>query len=429
MPSRPPSRSAQNTALARLARAVSPSIRARFDALRRDLSMVGRALGGDTPSPFVKRSEIPRSSGAKGASGSSASPGSVLAPHRARVVDVVRETADCVTLVLERADSPPCAPYAFLPGQFFTLLAEIDGAPLRRAYSASSSALETSRVSITVKRVPGGKLSNYLNDVARVGMVLELLGPSGSFTPPPRERGRAERHAVLIGGGSGITPLYSIAQTLLARDETARVTLIDGNRTAADIIFERGLAALGDKYPTRFTRRFVLENPPTDWPFGTGLLDRANTLRELAEVDARLGLTGAEYYVCGPSAMMAEVRAALRARGAPRESVHEERFDAPHLRRAGAHQAVAQTAMIYVGSVATTAVVAAGETLLEAALRAGVAMPYSCAMGGCGACQVTLLSGDVDVEEPNCLSPDERAAGRVLSCIARPKGPVEVKLA
>lgn len=369
--------------------------------LRADASAVLDALRGRHAPPTITR---------KARRPAPAAPRGATAIARALVIaEVRRETADAVTLVLT---DPTGAPIGFRPGQFFTLLIELDGELVRRAYSACSSYLDPTRVAITVKRVAGGRVSNHLNDRAAVGDPIRVLGPSGDFgtAPDPAQA----RHVVLIGGGSGITPLMAIARGVLAVEPASKVTLLYGNRRAADIILASALDALVAAHPA-LTVRHVLEEPDP-CAVRTGRLDEAT----VASLAAELGLDAtAEYFVCGPEPMMAAAKAALIARSIPATRIHEERFASVRATPVRGPQ----LATIRIAGKAREVTVPTGGSLLDAGLDAGLAMPFSCAMGGCGACAVELVSGAVDLDEPNCLGADERARGTILACVARPLGP------
>lgn len=385
-------------------------------SLRRDLHVVLEGLAGRHPSPLLP--QRPR--------GPAASAGP--APRTLRIERVVRETADAVTLWLR---DPSGAPIPFVAGQFFTVLVPLDGQLVRRAYSVCSSPLSPDTVAITCKRTPGGRVSSFLNEQAQAGMTLQVLGPSGNFTVAP-EPERA-RHYVLLGGGSGITPLIAIARAVLLAEPRSRVSLIFGNRSVEDIIFRHELAALADAHKDRFSLRHVLQEPPSEWSGGVGLLDEPNLGRELSAL-ALLGIDPGlsdppAFFICGPAGMMAAAQSVLLARGVPAAALHQERFASPHLPAAALLAARRpQPAELRHGERRHQLVVQPTETLLEAGLRAGAAMPFSCTMGGCGACKVKLDSGQVALQEPNCLTAEERAAGYILACIAAPCTQVVVEL-
>ena len=344
-----------------------------------------------------------------------------------RVVEVVRETLDAVSLVLE---DPTGAPIPFVPGQFFTLLVRVgaEGEVLRRAYSASSDAHDASRVAVTVKRVASGVVSNHVNDHVRQGDLLQVLGPSGSFTAPAN--GGGERHLVLLAGGSGITPMMAIARTLLVAEPATRITLVYGNRGVGDVIFRGALGELERAHGARFRVRHVLSHPPQGWQGGVGMLEEEVVHAELGALGSLESLEGAHFFVCGPEPMMKASRAALRALGVPDARVLEERFNMPHLRaRPTAADGGTQLLTIRASGGAREVYVAPEQTMLEAGLSSGIAMDYSCAMGGCAACKVRLCEGEVEMEEPNCLTAAERSQGYVLACIARVKTAATIALA
>ena len=389
---------------------------AALEQLQRDARMVARRAAGRGSSPFTTRAPGDRARVHADAA-STERAATLLAPRTVRVARVIRETADAVTLVLE---DPAGAPLRFTPGQFFTLLVPAGEELLRRAYSASSDAGDEGRVAVTVKRVAGGAVSNHLNDHVREGDLLQVLGPSGSFGAPPAEG--AASHRVLIAGGSGITPIMAIVRTALAAAAGTRLTLIYGNRGVGDIIFREALDALAREHADRFTVRHVLSAPPPAWTGGVGLLDERVVGSEL---DACANLQDAEFLLCGPEPMMRAARVALQARGVPEGLIMEERFNMPRLRAPATPAAGPGPQLLTVlaamgGSAAPRDLyVAPDQTILEAGLSAGNAMRYSCAMGGCGSCKVRLTEGQVDMEEPSCLSAEERAAGYVLACVSR----------
>jgi ring-1,2-phenylacetyl-CoA epoxidase subunit PaaE len=407
-----------------------------FAQLRRDASAVAGRIAGRRSPPLTRRPTAERPAHRGDDVGVATRTAALLSPRTVRVARVVRETPDAVTLVLEDPSAsagrdPSHPPFAFVPGQFFTLLVPIGDEILRRAYSASSDARDGERVAVTVKRLAGGVVSNHLNDHVREGDLLQILGPSGSFTALP-DAAVAPRHLVLLAGGSGITPMMAIARTVLAVEPAARVTLVYGNRGEADIIFRAALDELAHAHAPRFVVRHVLSHPPAEWTGGVGMLEE-DVVR--AELDA-MGDLGERlrFYLCGPEPMMRASHASLRARGVPEAQIVEERFNMPHLRpRVAAPlsaEAGPQVLTIHANGAGTRDVYAsAGQTMLEAGLSAGIAMDYSCAMGGCGACKVRLCEGEVEMEEPNCLTVQERADGFVLACISRLRKPARIALA
>jgi ferredoxin-NADP reductase len=342
------------------------------------------------------------------------------------VAGVVRETPDAVTLVLRDGTSREDT-FSFLPGQFFTVLAEVDGEVVPRNYSASN-APGTSELHLTIKKKDGGRVSGAMCRT-RAGDRLRVLGPFGSFVLEPRSVPRsrgAPRRLVLVAGGAGITPLASIARAVLTNESRAEIALVYANRRAEDIIFASELDKLALEHPNRLSVVHVLE---TD----QGRLDRATTSRTLDAVPLA-SHPDSKFYVCGPDGMRDEVLAALAARNIREERIRIERFTiGPRPQPVPTSAMLAATvapgtrpiAIHVKGDVYRTSALP-GATILEAGLAAGAPMPFSCAVGGCGACRVKLEAGDVELDEPNCSSPEERAAGWVLACVGRPRGPCSV---
>lgn len=376
---------------------------------RRDVAMLGgRLIFGKTPAPLIER---PRPA-----------PGAVFslarkAPHMARavkVIDVVPETADAVSIYLTEEDG---SPIEFKPGQFLSVDVAVEGETLRRAYSLANACLPGVPVHITVKRMPNGRVSNYLNDTIQTGDTLWVLGPSGNFTVEPRVVN--ERHFVMLAGGSGITPIMSLLETVLHHEKRSKVSLIYGNRGWDDIIFRERLARLSEGLGERLIIDHVLEKPPNGWSGGKGLLSEDVLLERLdalgIEDDGML-----RYFICGPTPMMEAAHRVLNRRGVDARRIAEERFTRPEDRHEGLGSENIELVVISKGGSDHGVQVAPGQTILEAALAAGLDMPFSCAMGGCGACRVLQRSGDIQVEEPNCLSRAEKERGYVLTCIGRP---------
>ncbi len=298
----------------------------RVRATQRDLRMLrDRLILGKTPPPLIER---PRPS-----------PGSVVSlprktPNMARpleVVDVVRETDDAVSIYLTEADR---SPLEFRPGQFLSVDVVIDGERLRRAYSLASACLPDVPRHITVKRIHDGRVSNHLNETIQVGDRLAVLGPSGNFTVEPRS---VNERRLVMAGGSGITPIMSILETVLRVEAGSRVTLIYGNRGWDDVIFRERLEALCREFGDRLVVDHVLEHPPEWWTGERGLLGSEvleSRLQALGVIDDGM----LRYFVCGPTPMMEETHEALQRRGVEPSRMAEERFTSPEARSRNGRQ-------------------------------------------------------------------------------------------
>lgn len=382
----------------------------RVAALGRDLGAVGALLRGQRPSPLVARR----------AAKAWPAPRAALPTRALEVTAVERPTDDAVLVHLR---DPSGAPIAHRPGEFLTLLLEVDGRPLTRAYSIWT-APGAPEAAIAVKRVADGVASNHLNDTLAVGARLTARGPSGAFVVDP-DPDRAARY-VLLAGGSGITPLSSILEAVLVGEPRSSVTLVYGNRDADHVLLRERLDALHAAHPDRLVLRHVLDAPSDALPSGAGPLGAEALARELDTLELSDD-PHTRWLICGPPPMMAAAAEVLDARGVPAERRLTERFQSPGQRLPAATRP--QPVTVRLGGRDHALVAVAGQTLLEAGVVAGLPLPFSCTMGGCGACRLRLVSGEVAHDEPNCLTAEEQAGGLVLACVARALGPVTVEAA
>ncbi|MFB6838756.1 2Fe-2S iron-sulfur cluster-binding protein [Streptomyces sp. NPDC056361] len=336
--------------------------------------------------------------------------------HRLRVVEVIAETADAHSLVLQ---PPPESVhrFAYRPGQFLTLkLPGADGRPAARCYSLASSPHTGEPLRITVKRVAGGYGSNWVCDRLAAGDELEVLPPAGTFTPDS-----LDGDLLLVAGGSGITPVLSIAKSALTAGR-ARVVLLYANRDESSVVFRDELRALAQDHPHRLLVVHWLESLQ-----GLPSVDRlAAALAPYADREA---------FVCGPQPLMDAVEQALRTLGAPGDRIHRERFfslgadvfAAPAVPSATAASVGGGTAEVGGG---TAEVELDGEThtlawpptalLLDVLLAAGVDAPYSCREGACSACTCRVVAGEVEMLRNDVLDDRDVADGYVLACQALP---------
>ncbi|MBG8551945.1 ferredoxin--NADP reductase [Hymenobacter guriensis] len=350
------------------------------------------------------------------------------------VVEITQETPDAATIHFERPDRQPVA---CQPGQFLTLILPCGpgGKKERRAYSLSSTPGEAPRLAVTVKRVSGGLVSNYLLDTVRVGQQLEVMAPLGNFSLQTQPQ--ASRSIVLVGAGSGITPLMSILKAVLREEPRSHVLLVYGNRNEESVIFGAQLRQLEQQYAGRLQVEHVYSQP-THGPAAhqhTGRLNRTTLLRIL-EQRHQFPPAQAEYFLCGPEGMMAEAKSALELLGVPAANIRRESFvaAAETMEAAAAQpnghgdvssadddgQIVTRNVTInYEGSEYQFEVTPA-QTILEAALDLDIDLPYSCQAGLCTACRGKCLSGKVHLDEREGLSDAEMKQGYVLVCVGHP---------
>ena len=323
-----------------------------------------------------------------------------------RVADVIDETPTTKTFVFD------ASALRYRAGQHLTVVVDIAGHTERRCYSFSSSPATKGRSAITVRRIDGGKVSGYLHDRVHAGDVLRAAPPAGAFTVETDPT--AARLYAMVAGGVGITPLVSIAETILNEEPRSRIVLLFGNRIEKEIIFRRRLETLASEFCGRLEIMFALDMPTAGWNGLLGSLTGERVLTALA------GSNPDRWLLCGPAPMMDGAVATLEGAGVAPKNILFERFQYAEARALQLPQAPATLRFARSG-VATSAPV--GMTILEATEKAGVALPSSCRMGGCGACKIKV-QGRIVTAEPNCLSEHERADGYALACCSYADGEV-----
>lgn len=340
-----------------------------------------------------------------------------------KVREVIQETADAISIVFD----DPEKEITYKPGQFFTLIPTIEGKKVRRAYSVCSSPYTDPYPRVSVKRVEGGLVSNYLNSELKAGDTLEVMEPMGNFTVEPEEG--KKRHLILFGGGSGITPLMSIAKSVLHVEPESQVSMIYANRNESSIIFRGELNELQKKFGQRFQLIHVLDQKPLDWECPTGLLN-PDLLKQLLKQLPEWPSEQTEYFMCGPEGMMVNVEETLKELQIPKEQVHRESFVAgKNDQPAGGADPVAAAGEDVLQSREVTVIVDdekyqftvdPDKTILETALEQDIDLPYSCQSGLCTACRGKCLSGKVKLDESEGLSEEELEEGYVLTCVGHP---------
>ena len=338
--------------------------------------------------------------------------------YNLKVKEVVRETADAVTLHFKQ---PLFKKIKYTPGQFLTLILPIEGKSYRRSYSLCTAPNLDSTLGVTIKRVEGGVVSNYVNDHVKAGDKLEIMEPMGNFILEANSQ--AERHIVLIGGGSGITPLMSILKNTLTLEAKSRVTLLFVNRNESSIIFKTQLDNLKAKHGERFTVKYFLSNPfNEDWKEGTAHILRPEDIKAHAEADGSFMDAQTLFYVCGPSGLMDMSIETLKEMGVAGENIFRESFVvAPEDKNeVPAGEISEQEVSVVLDGQSHNVRVAPDRTILDSALDSGVDMPYSCQSGLCTACRGKLTQGKVSMDVDEALSEQELQDGYILTCQAHP---------
>jgi ring-1,2-phenylacetyl-CoA epoxidase subunit PaaE len=303
--------------------------------------------------------------------------------------------------------------FAFAPGQSLT----IRRGAQRRSYSICSARGRPPRIG--VREVAEGAVSGWLVHQVRPGDVIDVQPPSGSFTPDTDVPG----HHFMIAAGSGITPILSIAGSVLAANDKSSVTLLYGNRRADSVMFAEELADLKDSYPARLCLIHVLSREPQEVELFSGRLD-PDKLRVLLPVTAQVAAVD-HWWLCGPFAMVQGAIGVLTELGVPRHRIHRELFyvedtPPPAATHADAPAGPGAEVTVLLDGRASTATVPAGTPILDGVQRVRPDLPFACKGGVCGTCRARLVSGEVTMRRNYALEADEVDAGFVLTCQALP---------
>jgi ring-1,2-phenylacetyl-CoA epoxidase subunit PaaE len=332
--------------------------------------------------------------------------------HRLSVADVEPLTDDsaAVTFAVPKdlADE-----FAFAPGQSLTIRVGDE----RRSYSICSPVGRPPQIG--VREVPGGAVSGWLVHEVRAGDLIDVQVPAGAFTP---ELGRPGNH-VLIAAGSGITPMLSIAGSLLASSPDTTVTLLYGNRRADSVMFADAVADLKDSHPARMHLVHVLSREAQEVALFTGRLD-ADKLRTLLPVTVDVSAVD-HWWLCGPFGMVTDAIGVLTELGVPASRVHRELFyveddPPPEVRHEDAPAGPGAEVTLTLDGRTSTVTVPPDTAILDAAQRTRPDLPFACKGGVCGTCRAKVTTGEVRMRRNYALEASEVAAGYVLTCQSLP---------
>lgn len=342
-----------------------------------------------------------------------------------KVADVRKETEHAVAVTFDVPDEL-ASKFMFNQGQYLTLKQQIGDKDIRRSYSICAG-LDDGLLQVAIKLVPGGYFSSWANQQLQAGDTLEVMPPRGDFftaLDPDKQR-----HYLCISAGSGITPMLSIIKTVLAREPLSTVTLLYGNQRTSTMMFRNELAFLKNAHMQRFHWINIFSREPQEADLLTGHIDN----RKGGELNRRLiNIKGYdEFFLCGPEAMISEVSRGLRAEGIDESNIHFELFAASAESAQQAIQRHHERAKQYKGMVSEVSILSGGreysfelstdgENLLDAGLRNGVDLPFSCKGGVCATCKARLIEGKVEMDQNQALRAEEVEKGYILTCQSHP---------
>lgn len=351
--------------------------------------------------------------------------------HPLPIKSIKDETSEAYTLSFENPDTEI---FKYSAGQYLTLRLWIEAEEYRRAFSLSSSLYVDTDLQITIKRVPNGKVSNYIRDHLKQGDIIDVMPPMGGFRIDPVTD--KQRHYILIGAGSGISPLMSMLKTVLYVEPLSKVSLWYGNRDETSIILYKQLENLKKKYKDRLYIYYSLTQPSPKWKGGKGRLDEQHIydlILKLFMVDTYRK----QYYICGPEGMMLAAQEAFARHAINPKDVHQEYYSAPlidHPEDVEASQTEkvedgitpshpdieTQEVIVQLDGGLYRLTVQPTQTILDAALEDKLDPPYTCQVGICTSCRAKLIKGKVHMDESMGLSADEIEQGYILTCQAHP---------
>jgi ring-1,2-phenylacetyl-CoA epoxidase subunit PaaE len=344
--------------------------------------------------------------------------------HNLKVSDVRQETRDCVSVAFD-IPAELAELYKFKQGQYLTLRETINGEDLRRSYSICSG-VNDGELRVAVKEVKNGKFSGWVNRELKSGHEMQVMTPMGHFTSELHSD--QSKNYLLIAAGSGITPIMSIAKSVLQTEPKSEVTLLFGNRLFHSIIFRDQLEDLKDKYLGRFRVFHILSGEPNEVELFSGRIDKTK-LESFSKTFIQIDSTD-EVFVCGPEPLIRSVVDFMKEKNLPDQSIHFELFATPGDGKPAepASTVVQETpketqcavTVVYDGQETNFYMPMSGTSILDAAQKSGMDIPFSCKGGMCCTCRAHVSEGHANMKVNYALEPGEVEMGYILTCQAVP---------
>lgn len=343
--------------------------------------------------------------------------------HKLKIADVRKETADCVSVSFEVPGSLKNE-FTFIQGQYLTLKLFVNGEEVRRSYSVCSG-VHDNELRVAIKRVKNGKGSNYIYDNFKPGMETEVMTPMGGFHSPMSAAHK--KNYVLFAGGSGITPMFSIIKTVLQDEPNSTLLLFYGNLDEEATIFKKQLDELAAKNVSRLKINYILDKPKQQLDGIFQGVMTADKVKLLIQKFIDLKLDN-EFFICGPTPMMDNVRTVLEGLKIEKPRIHIEYFtsapDPVGPTIVPSEKIKAQVTVLQYGIETSFDLSSDGKSILDAAIEAGVDAPFACKGAVCATCRGKVLEGKVHMQKNFALTDSEVAEGFILTCQSHPITPV-----
>jgi ring-1,2-phenylacetyl-CoA epoxidase subunit PaaE len=298
----------------------------------------------------------------------------------------------------------------FSAGQHLTIKVNIKGETLYRTFSISSIPNSDNFLTLTIKKIKGGKVTNYLAENLKVGDFLEVTAPSGQFYLNPEPAN--QKHYVMIAGGSGITPIYSMIGTILKFEPKSKITLLYANRTSRSIIFKEKFEQWTKEYPAQIEVKHFLSEDENPQNAIKGFITRIS----IEEILNKYGKNIIDFYLCGPEIMTNKLIEDLQYLGISKEKIHRELFLITTQTQASTSQKAQVSAKVFGKTYQFET--EEGKTILQSGLEQNIPLPFSCQSGLCGMCKMKCTEGKVTMQNNQVLSGPDIKAGYILTCQA-----------